>query len=363
MILCVLSIPLPFYIALPNKHFFYLKRNGQAFWIEPELANGCTVFSMTEEPLDWLGKDKESGVHFFVYWVKSKNQEVGKQQTTYTSEKTSDILGTVIYNNMSRVRIYFEVESKSIFKDEQEIEIIREQAHGALSHFIDVYGLISGDNEVHRFRGDDSYCSVLWWSDKYSIEDNDLNILEPDINYVTHLNPVKTSDHNYLFKKEYTELQKLSNSLNESSELSKHLEILLESRTLSAKKHYDLSIVLSETAFEVFLRVMLIGICQKAGVIQLPNRKNTAYINYREAIENGTIVRDLLRYLNLFSIENAIGDNRYTEWKKHTHDKRVDIVHKAIFGSTKVEADKANNSAVSFIQYISFLEYRNPYLD
>lgn len=363
MILCVLSVPLPFYIALPGKVRFYLNFNGQVFWIEPELVKGATMFSMTENPLEWLGKTKDSGVNVLYYWVKSAEDEIGKQQEIYMSSETPDILGTVIFNNVSRARIYFEAKSLSEIKQESEIEKARLSAHAALAHFIDVYGLLSGDIEVHRFASSQAYASNLLWTEEYSVKDKQLFVHGVHAKYIATLDPIKTSAHKYLFKKVFTDVQKLSDVLNQSSRLEKHLEIIMESRTLLAQRNHDLSIVLAETAFEVFLRVTLLNLCERAHITKLPNRANTSTMFYKKAVEEGTVVRDLLRYLNLFAVDHVIGDHRYTNWKKHTHDKRVEIVHKAIFGNSQKEAELAVNSAVYFIQYISGLMCRRPKID
>lgn len=360
----MLSIPLPIYIALPNRDYYHVLTKGMSCWVECEEINGSVILSMSQDALEWLGKGKDEGVSVLYGWIKNRTDEIVKQQETYTSPVTSDILGTVTYRKVSRLRVYMEIDSISLFDTDEGVSGVRALAHDAVERFVDSYSFVSSDIDVTRFSSDEVCGSVLWWTSDYSIEEKRLRLnTSAKFNYIKHVDVIKVAKRSSLFKKPRRDIKdKLSAQLEVGEGFSEYLKILLEARSLIARHQYDLSIVMSETAFEVFMRWVLIRICEQSGVSTLPgrNKKQSEGWDYVEAIQKGAVTEDLLRYLDSFAMADVKGNQICARWKRNTYDKRIEIVHGGVFGNTFDDALVAYNSVSEFIQFVLRLRYKKP---
>ena len=118
------------------------------------------------------------------------------------------------------------------------------------------------------------------------------------------------------------------------------------------RSDYDLAIVYMGTAFEVFSQNLLLDYCQKNSVTQLPS---TSWATPQQAIENGNVQSDLLRYVQHLSKTDPKTSSAHGTWKTDAYNKRNAIVHRGVKGATQSEAVKACDAINAFMAYLRSL--------
>lgn len=121
-------------------------------------------------------------------------------------------------------------------------------------------------------------------------------------------------------------------------------EILLEAKEQCFKyKNYDLSIVLLETSFEVFLDFAL------KKQMKLVNKSNEQIINGLNCPFLGKLKEQMPRYLNK-KIDESIQE--YIDWNECLYKKRNEIVHEGFKGVREEDVTKACIALIKLVVYI-----------
>lgn len=143
--------------------------------------------------------------------------------------------------------------------------------------------------------------------------------------------------------------------LQSGRELGVHERILLQARELlTMQGDYEMSVITSGTAFEVFLQNRLVQSCQSTQTQTLPDRSKKA-VDYPEAIETGNVQADLLKFVDLLApaIAPVRQRSQYLDWKMHAYDIRNKIVHRGQRGITESQAKDAFRVVQDFMTYLN----------
>lgn len=122
---------------------------------------------------------------------------------------------------------------------------------------------------------------------------------------------------------------------------------------LLIKNNYFLSVILSETAFEVYIKSVLIDICERKGIEKLQVNSMGATKNFKEVILSGSIKTLIKKHLNKLINYNIATLKEYSLWHEHTYDLRNEIVHNGTTEVTQEKASKALNNVLLFIKRIN----------
>ncbi len=143
-------------------------------------------------------------------------------------------------------------------------------------------------------------------------------------------------------------LQALAARLKDGKELDLYLKFLMEAKAhAQIYNEYEISIIKSETALEIFIQNLLITICEAKETYKLAKK------DYKEAIFNGNIRENLIKmYLKHFGI-NIAGTKEYNSWYDYCYKVRNDIVHRGnVKKLTEDDAKIAFESVYSLMQVL-----------
>lgn len=149
-------------------------------------------------------------------------------------------------------------------------------------------------------------------------------------------------------------LDKLYRNLMNDRKIELYEKLILDSREQALiKKDYNISIVLVESAFEVYLKKALKSYCEENSITRLRNPfKYDEKIDVNTALEYSNIQQDILYEY----FQNDIGismkeKNEFKKWKNKAYKRRNKIIHNGIICS-KNDATEAFVATMNFINYI-----------
>lgn len=153
---------------------------------------------------------------------------------------------------------------------------------------------------------------------------------------------------------------KILEFLRSGKAVAPHERILLQARELiSIDSNYEMSIITSGTAFEVFLQNRLGVTCERIKTQTLPARNSKDRIRYLLALETGNVQTDLLRYVDLLApaIAPIKTCPQYSRWKSKAYDVRNKIIHR---GQRDITESQANDAFLAVQEFIAYLESSLP---
>lgn len=143
-------------------------------------------------------------------------------------------------------------------------------------------------------------------------------------------------------------LKIFSDRLKNGKKLDLYLKLLMEAKMHGRlRNEFDISIVKSETAVEIYVQSLLILLCEIKNINKLGDR------DYVDAVINGNIRNDLLKpYLKYFGI-HITDTKEYFHWCERCYKMRNEIVHRGRGEDlTEVEARAAFEAANSLIKLL-----------
>jgi hypothetical protein len=221
-------------------------------------------------------------------------------------------------------------------------------------NFVGIYSTITGEIDVVRPRLQDLDQTTVYVSEEYRFDTQSMSAsfeMRPPRFHFPHRPSAR------FFKDTATEekLQQFSALLRQGYILPLSGHLMLDAKEQAhLRQQYDVCIILLATAFEVFLREVLVEVCKVRGIKELARQsgKTGKPWPYKHAIEKGHVLDDLLVYVEQVGGRNYKGQKAYNEWRNDAYEVRNAIVHRGKRGCGDAEADKAYTATALYMEAI-----------
>lgn len=333
-------IPVP--LRLPESASFNLNLKGAEFIIRCNHLEGACINSYLSNETNWINKNKT------IFKVSSKNNDgdVLEALNVYINDKKD--FQTEGYIEVAQYTMLDIVVLKSIDND---IDKLIELSASALNEFIEKYKYYFYERNIGVVSAKDSRIIHIFRCTKTSTNEDSTNM---DFEYVT-----SQANWQDLFKIGFGNVDAADNrvrqfykSLKENENIASWLKLLLDAREKSVRYNdHNTSIILAETALEVYLQNKLINECQRRNILKLPSGKNVE--NESSTVIISASVTQILKKLIPYICNTEVaGSKYYNEWNELVYDKRNQIVHKGI-ECNEQEAEKSFIAVQKIINYIN----------
>lgn len=277
---------------------------------------------------------------------------LNKESENYL-EGTIDLLKSTLFD------IYFSFPDTDIIKDRKAHDQIKDKALQILSFFINSYRAVTNEPDIHNPSSLDLPAIELAYSKENWTEEDD--IIEGQYYFLMRTMKWLPTTVTGYFKKSMTNdvFKKFNDYLNSNEPVPYHLILLADAREQAIiRKNYNLSIVLSSTATDFYLKDRLLRECNSRKISNLTigkGKKSTAK-NYLEAILEGSLRDDIIGDIcGFLTGENIKESNQYHNWFRHTYDIRNQIIHEGLIINNEEIAQKAFEVVIIFINYVNDL--------
>lgn len=342
-------------LGLPIESF-KMKYNSKQILVTAEKNKIASYVPFKCTNIDWENiKDKDT--YKSELTIHNQKDEKMILQEIYINKDDNFKYGFKQYSVSNIIEVDFEEDSCKPFNViENQTQYIR-TAKEYLIHFIDIYrystqlGFITNPRSIVSPLVQMLICKDSIFEDLGSKELNFTNLTSQITTEIVNGDVFNSYElPTYM-------LDKFAQKLSIGYELKLYEKFIVNSREQCfVYKDYPLSIVLIETAFETFIKGKLIGLCTMHNIKTLPTSyKPYNYISYKDAIDSGNIVADLLkRYIKLI-IKRSIDLNstQYKSWKKDAYKKRNEIVHNGFYKYGQSDAELAFESTIALMDYIN----------
>ena len=233
-------------------------------------------------------------------------------------------------------------------KEPMPIDWIISQVFEIVNNLIYCYKIITSDIDVHSVTVDDlDYIDVFEVTngkfDIYRQKTNSGKVILQKLGLKLNWEKFKISR---AFLSDYGEklLIEIKEKVLKNYQAPLWFEIMLDAKNQShVSKNYDLSIVLLETSFEVFidyyLKEMLMA--RNESKIDITNKLKDSFSNKLKQQFPGLIKKEIHE-----------GIKEYDDWNNYLYKLRNEIVHNGAKGFAETDAKNAFNSLIRFINYL-----------
>lgn len=341
-----------FDLAIPNNYGFYIETEEKPAFITFRSRNGQRVFSFVPDDYKWLNAEGESKSLLVAAVLKDGTRKPFRKFSSYQDKDSfsGGIVDEMLYNIID---VMFHVEDLKKLSSEEIDEQLKNWIQGTVDRFIDLYKYVTQDNTIDKSLVHKSPIIQILGSE----ETFELNnpVVVGEVNFLRDIvswdNPVKNGCIKAICSED--NINKIGRLLEEGYRLQVFEQLLLQAKDQGhIFKNYALSVVLSETAFEVYLQHALMEYCLLKGVEQLPVGRNSVKKDYKEAITNGNVKERLIPYVKDLAGINIAASKEYFLWFERVYTLRNDIVHKGKQDISESDAGLAFGLVVSFIDYI-----------
>lgn len=352
MILCTFSWPILMHLAVPQDAGFFFNWDGRDVHIECQTLPGAKLFSYTGDEYGWLTKEYEV-VSRYINDVSKTGEEVPVRQIHRKESEVPFTGGIVDPVKYTRVLVTFEVEDAHVLDDGARVGELEVWIEGAVQHFVDLYRMVTQEDDVTKPRMKDAPMVDVLVADDYEFNAEVVSGEFRAHQWVHQWeDAVKTARIKSPMPADRAEV--LLKLLQEGFNPSVFDKLLLDSKEQSfIRGEHDLSIVVAETAFEAFLQQRLLAACAAKGVTVLTSGrgKGAQQVPYQEAIESAQ-VRDNLDYVQELSGQAIKSGAEHNNWILHAYQKRNEIIHSGARGATFDDAGRAFTAVVAYMTLI-----------
>ena len=275
------------------------------------------------------------------------------KESEYYLEGTIDLLKSTLFD------IYFDFPDKEFLNDDESKRTILKKAYHIIDFFINSYRAVTSEADIHNPSTLDLPVIELAYSKKNWKKEKD--ILEGEYYFLSRtynwLNQNVTGYTKNKLNKET--LQKFNDYLNSNEPIPYHLQLLADSREQAIiRKNYNLSVVLSSTATEFYLKERLIRECNSRKIAKLivGKKKNKIEKNTIEAILEGSLRDEIIGDICTFVTgENIKESLQYQNWYRDAYDIRNSIIHKGLIINDEEISKKAFKAVIVFLNHVNNL--------
>lgn len=355
MALCVFRFFFDINITFSPEVYFYSTINDDIdVLLRFHRIKGKKILSCSDN-LDWINDQNES---FFIGAPNEDGKQIPFRQFKKKLDGDLSFSGIIDEACYTIIEVIFKINDISLLHDnhykEQKQKWILQNV---LTNFIDNYTAVTEDVSFsRRVIFQPLFVDVLGVREEHRFPNAFIDKIELKKFgvQITWQNPYSTG---YIKRNiSLEQIEVIRNRLDHHVEVKLFEKLLLDAKEQAfISKNYDMSIILIENAFEVFLQSILIECCKAKKVQKLfkGKSKHQKDIDYIEAISNGNVQEDLIKnYLKFLTGRSIAGGREYNAWYSFTYEKRNDIIHKGKHGNTEDAAKKAFESTVNLINAI-----------
>ena len=353
MVMCMVRYSVPIALRLPDEAFAF-EREGHRAWIRCASAAGEALFSYARGMHDWICRS--SGYESFVVTSINKlgAREVART-VRYPGGKTvfegGGFIDPLTYTIME---VVVEVQESPV--TDEAVSWLLDYGGQAADWFLSMYRLAFQDATAMNLTMRDSSVVEIRSADAPVGTDPmnlDFELIKVRFNWV---DPFKSGRVKPPGSSESVGL--LARLISSGRQLRLHERLLLDAKEQGhVHGACDLTVVLAETAFEVFSREALLRACRQRGTLTLPvgRGKGTVEKPFTDAIAAGQVRGDLLhRYVPMITGSSVTDSSEYAAWVRDAFKLRNEIVHE---GRRNVSNDEAGAAFTAVVALISRMEH------
>jgi hypothetical protein len=349
-------IILPYNFSFAPNSFIDFKFENQKVIIIGQSCEGVRVLSYHTKDFCSLNETKE-GREFAR--VRPKSNDTVAIRTIIINKKSEKYLdGTIDLLKSTLFDIYFSFPDNDFANSETIHNQLKEKVTQILAFFINSYRAITNEADIHNPSDIDLPSLELAYSNEKLNTDSE--ILSGNYLFLTRMmtwiSPQVTGYFKEIMSSDSS--KKFKQALN-SSESTYYLQLLADAKEQAViRKNFNISIVLSSTATEVFFIDRLIKECRIRNITRLTigKGKRESTNNYIDAITKGDIRDVLIGDICKTLINKNIKESaEYHEWYKHAYYLRNQIIHEGLIINQLSIAEKAFQVVFSFINYVDIL--------
>jgi hypothetical protein len=350
---------LPFKFSFKPNVFIQFIFKEEKVIIIGQPCEGVRVLSYFTKDYETL-KESRKGREFLRVKQKLKNAESIVIRTIVINKESENYLdGTIDLLKSTLFDVYFSFPDQSFSTDEKSHNLIRDKAIQILRFFINSYRTFTNEADIHNPSDLDLPLIELAYSKENWTED--AKIINGEYLFLTRIMTWLPSNATGLIKENMTSdaFNKFTEHLNSNEPRPYYLQLLADAKEQAIiRKNFNMSIVLSSTATEVYLIDRLIKECQIRNITQLTIGKGKRELtkDYEEAILKGdirdTLIGDICKSLTGKNIKES---NEYHNWYKYAYDLRNQIIHQGLIIENESDSELAFKSVIKLIDSINLL--------
>lgn len=361
MIGCAFRFALDCNLALPNDILFRINVDNKSAFCRFNSKKANKILTFNFDDYRWLDKSILEKREYNIKRIMGERVDGTKVPIRYFySKKNGDAFSGGVKDDItySLCEVLFNIKTTDYINDQRKLDELQKWVLNVIVEFCDVYRLITSEMTFTRSCIYDSPIVEVLISDDPIKFDSPNGILQ----FKSHLESLSWNDPNITGHEKIEVPKELILRIHEFLEKGEKLEVyhrlILDAKEQAIlRNNHDLSVVLIENAFEVFLQSWLISLCEKNNVLQLPiGKKKDIKKDYQEAILNGNVREDLLHnYVKILTGKNPAGSSLYNKWFECAYRLRNDIVHKGKYETTSEQSYSAYKATMNFIVYLEKL--------
>jgi hypothetical protein len=356
-ILARLIVPFNFSFEANTKITFTVDNEKIIFIGQP--CEGVRVLSYLTKDFEKLNGPKK-GREFLRATQKFKKADSVPMRTIILHKESENYLeGTIDLLKSTLFDIYFSYPDTDLEKDKSAKDLIKDKAFQILSFFINSYRAVTNEPDIHNPSHLDLPAIELAYS-KENWTDED-EIIEGSYYFLMRTMTWLPANATGYFKDpmKIDAFKKFNDYLNSNEPVPYHLQLLADAREQAIiHKNYNLSIVLSSTATDFYLKDRLLRECnsRKISILTIGKGKHKTDKNYLEAILEGSLRDDIIGDIcGFLTNENIKVSSQYHNWFRHAYDIRNQIIHEGLIINDAEIAKEAFEVVIILINYINDL--------
>lgn len=338
-------------LGIPENISFTVVNGNREAYISCQTRSGEHIFNFKEKDYSWIDGN-DTMYYTTVFGMVGENDGIPvKHIVSPQGNVHFEAGGTIEPAIYTIFEIMLNIEGE--LTTEIELADIHDTAMEMLRLFIEKYRYVTQDNTI-KIPGKDDFVVIEY------LQSTDV-FKEIDKNTGIHFKPLSLK-YNYdsVLKKRRRKgklkdkgLKIFAEYLKDGRELAMYIRLLMEAKEHALiDERFEISILKSETAFEVYIQHLLVRLCEAKNIRTLMVGKTSK--NYKEVIFNGNIREHLIKnYLKELANLSIAGTKEYNEWYDYCFDIRNQIVHRGNSDDiTEEDAKKAFESVNRLIEYI-----------
>lgn len=334
-----------FSLHMPEAAFFFEHKKIRVA-IQVEQVSSAKLTSYSGENLDWL----KSGAYLIkaigeerkepILAIHCPNLELGLVNGGYVQPTL-----------LSFFTIFFEAETPGIIEDEDNF---KDFLDSCLDRFFTQYLMISPEPDIAPLSSSSGPLITVQVSEDYLFDGENI---AGNFRFLKNKLFWKDSQRTGHLKNKLSPqvVNQLRAALIEDKPVLAHMRLLLQARRQAIRDHYfDLSIISSQTAFELFCGIHLKNLCDTRKIHDLTKKRgsNEIKIPLDRFIERENIGEVLSKIVEISGLDIK-KTPEHILWKEHAYEKRNLIVHRGWSNATIEDAKSAFEAVNEYISLIS----------
>ncbi|HFZ2517711.1 TPA: hypothetical protein ACIJ20_000417 [Pseudomonas aeruginosa] len=345
--LCTMLVPTEYRFAIPDGGCFIFYYQEKLVALEIEQRPSAKIISYKSTDISWMSQGNQ---HKITAVINGEEEEIAR----IYSNSESQINGYCQPSTYTVFRVSFEIKDISYLNPGERLESIKLWVGECINKFIDEYLYISHDNNLERIRMSKVPLISIYISKNYILTEDKIYSDPKPHTAVLNWEPIQGSGH---LRPMLTmdSLGTLQSRLIES-EIPPHIQFLFEAkRQAFGYSQFDLSIVSSQTAVEVFISSQLRRYCKSREIdrLEVIIRKQKKAISIDDFLLQG--ISKIISKISDISNCKIRETPEYINWNEKVYQLRNSIVHAGKRGFSSDQARLAFTYSCEFIEAIEKL--------